>query len=435
MELFCYNYQMDYKLTKLKNGVQVLTVPMPSFESATITVWVKTGSRFENPRVNGISHFLEHMVFKGGKKYSSAKAVSEAIDGLGAENDAGTSKEWTNFWIKTASINLEKAFDILADVTLNPLLLDKEIDRERNVIYEEIAMYEDTPLMDIPEKFESLIYAGTSLSWQIAGDKKSLSNINHDEFEIYRKEKYHAENILICVAGAFDENKVDELTKKYFSAVTSGPKKEENDLVLLPKTTEERVLLKTKNNSDQAQLMLGFLTKGKGYEGRYAQAVLSSILGGGMSSRLFTEVREKRGFAYSVYANTERYIGVGSFYVRAGVNVGKIDEAIKVVLNELYGMADKKKKISKKEFEKAKSYLKGKLALSLEDSQSVGDFLVDQVLFDLEIKTPKDIYKKLDKVTIDDVYSEAEKLFSPNGCNLAVIGPYKNREKFVQLLR
>jgi len=424
---------MNYNLTKIKNGVRVLAVPMPSLESATITVWVKTGSKNEEQRVNGISHFLEHMVFKGSKKYPSAKAVSETIDAMGAINNAGTSKEWTNFWIKTASINIEKAFDVLADVTLNPLLKQEEIDKERNVIYEEIAMYEDTPMMDISDKFENLIYKGHPLGWSIAGDKTTLPNVNHDEFEKYRAEKYHSENIVISIAGGVSESKVEDLARKYFSGIKPSKTVVPSQFVTVSKSPEERVFLKTKK-SDQAHLILGFLTEGHGYEGRYAQAIIAAILGKGMSSRFFTEVREKRGLAYSVRTDVDRYEEAGTFNVYAGVTVGKIDEAVKVILHECNLLAGKVKKIDKKEFEKAKSYIKGKLALSLEDSAVVGDFFADQVLFYKSIETPKEIYSKLEKVEVEEIYAEAQKLFKKGGEYLTVIGPYKEKDKLVRIL-
>ncbi len=427
---------MNYKLDKLKNGVRVLTVPMASSESATITVWVKTGSRYEEARVNGISHFLEHMVFKGSAKYPSAKVVSETIDVLGAENNAGTSKDWTNFWIKTASINLEKAFDVLADVVLNPLLKEKEIERERRVIYEEIAMYEDTPIMDIGEKFENLVYDGTPLSWKIAGDKTTLPMINRAEFEKYRREKYHSENILISVAGGVSESRVEELSRKYFGSIKKGPQSVKKSYLFKGvKPVSERVLLKTKQNADQAHLILGFLAEGRGSKSRFPQALLSAILGKGMSSRLFTEVREKRGLAYGVRASIDRYEDVGTFNVYAGVTISKIDEAVKVILGELYAVATRKKKISPKELAKSKSYLKGKLALSLEDSGAVGDYFAEQVLFDEKIETPKEIYSELDKVEVDQIYAEAEKLFKKDGVYLSVIGPYNDQDKFVKLLK
>lgn len=430
---------MKYNLEILPNKVRILTVPMPSNESSTITIWVKTGSRFEEKKINGISHFLEHMVFKGSPKYPSAKIVSETVDAMGAENNAGTSKEWTNFWIKTANINLEKAFDVLADTVLNPLLKQEEIDRERGVIYQEIAMYEDTPIMSIGEEFEELIYKGSTLGWKISGNKESLVNVNHDEFESYRQKHYIGQNLLVSVAGGADESKVEELTKKYFSEIFN---QKVGFKGLSPKAPfkgqafkkSDRVGLKTKK-TDQGHLMFGFLTEGRGYAGRFAQSVLTTILGRGMSSRLFTEVRERRGLAYSVRASIDKYIDTGTFDVYAGVELKKIDEAIKVIIDQIFGLTPHKYKIEKKEFEKAKSYLKGKLALSLEDSSAVNDFFSEQVLFDKEVLTPKDIYKRIDGVSLGEVYEEAKKLFKKEGSYLTVIGPYSEKARFEKLIK
>src|SRR3989344_3797552 len=441
---------MKYNLTKLKNGVRVLMVPMPSNESSTITIWVKVGSRFEEERVAGISHFLEHMVFKGSPKYPGARIVTEAIDSLGAENNAGTSKEWTNFYIKTANINLEKAFDILADTVLNPQLLQEEIEKERGVILQEIAMYEDTPIMSIGEEFEKLIYEGSSLGRKIAGDEKSLVNIDHGEFKNYRRKHYIAENILVSVAGGADTKKVRGLAEKYFSelapqvfdpeaqtrrgeALKGSPLQGNSSIRGRTSNKAERVFLKEKK-TDQTHLILGFLCEGRGYKGRFAQSVLTTILGRGMSSRLFTEVREKRGLAYSVHASQDRYADIGSFDVYAGVKTDKAEEAIKVVLDQIYGISEKKYEVDKKEFAKAKSYLKGRLALRLEDSDAVNDYFSEQVLFDKEILTPKEVYKKVDEVEVDEVYAEAKKIFKKDGVYLTVIGPYNSSDQFTKLL-
>ena len=207
---------MDYHLTKLPSGLRVLTVPMPSLESATVTVWVRTGSRNEEARVNGISHFLEHMTFKGSKKRPTAREISEAVDAIGGEFNASTSKEWTNFYIKARAANLETAFDVLSDMVLNPLLKEEEIEREKGVIIEEIAMYEDTPMFRIGDVFEQLIYQGNSLSWDIAGTVKTVKAIKKGDFERYRKMYYYADNILLTVAGGVAPKSVEDLAKKYF---------------------------------------------------------------------------------------------------------------------------------------------------------------------------------------------------------------------------
>jgi predicted Zn-dependent peptidase len=404
-----------------------------------MTVWIKTGSRDEQESVGGISHFLEHMVFKGSNKYPSAKIVSEVIDGMGAENNAGTSKEWTNFWIKTASINIDNAFDVLADVVLHPLLKSRDINKERNVILEEIAMYEDTPIMSIGEEFESLVFKDSPLGRKIAGNKDTLERIDRRAFEQYRNERYYSENILISMAGGVSFNKALELAKRYFIDVPNKKTKavtQKTDAMAIKRgklSSEDRVFLKTKH-SDQAHIMFGFLMDGWGYKGKYAQSLLSAILGRGMSSRLFTEVREKQGLAYAVRSGIERYREAGVFSVYAGVNPGKAEEAVKVIQDELYKLSRRKKEISKKELNKAKNYIKGRLALGFEDSSAVGDFFAEQAMFEKSIDTPKTIYDKLDKVGADEIYLEASRIFDEKQSFLAIIGPYDEKDVFLKVL-
>src|SRR3972149_5318736 len=216
---------MKHILSKLDNGVRLVTVPMPSLESVTVTVWVGVGSRSETDKIAGISHFLEHMVFKGGKKRPSAREISEAVDAIGGEFNASTGKEWTNFYIKARAANLETAFDVLSDMVFNPLLKEEEIEREKGVIIEEIAMYEDTPMYRIGDVFEQLIYEGNSLSWDIAGTAKTVKAIKKGDFERYRKMYYYADNILLTVAGGVAPKSVEDLAKKYFGEIKTKSEK------------------------------------------------------------------------------------------------------------------------------------------------------------------------------------------------------------------
>src|SRR3989344_1196407 len=253
---------MDYTKTKLSNGLRVITVPMPSHESVTVTLWVKAGSRDEEKRLNGISHFFEHMAFKGSKKRPTARKVSEAIDSIGGEFNAGTSKEWTNFYVKCRNTHIKIAFDVISDMILNPILDNKEIEKEKGVILEEIALNEDTPVMKIGEH-------------------------------------YFAGNILLTVAGGIEEKEVFKLAGQYFAYLKSktrlaARRGQSGSKELLNKQLKPKVKLKIKK-SDQAHLIIGFRGYGKGKSSRFAEAILASVLGGGMSSRLFLEVRDKRG--------------------------------------------------------------------------------------------------------------------------------------------
>ena len=417
----------------MPSGLRVVTVPMPGLESVTLTIWVKTGSRNEELKVGGISHFLEHMVFKGSPKRPTAKDISQAVDAIGGEFNAATSKDWTNFYIKAAKENLETAFDVLSDMVLNPLMKPDEIEREKGTIIQEIRMYEDTPMMHIGEVFEGLIFKGNPLGRDTAGTEASVKSIKRDDFVAYRKAHYHPENMLVTIAGGINEKTVLKLIEKYFGTLKGQSQACFKGQAFKATQTKPQFKLQTKK-CEQAHLILGFASEGRGYPGRFAQSILSVILGGGMSSRLFIEVRERRGLAYSVRTSLDRYQEVGYMGTYAGVNVAKADEAIKVILDQCYGLASGKYPVTAKELIKAKGFLKGNLALALEDTHDVSGFFGEQHLFLEKILSPEEIYKKVEAVTIEDVLKEVKKLFVPSRLNLAIIGPFKDKKKFVQLL-
>lgn len=423
---------MNYKLQALSSGLRLLTVPMPGLESVTVTVWVKTGSRNEEKRVNGISHFLEHMVFKGSKKRPTAKEISETVDSFGGEQNAFTSKDITSFYIKSSVDRIETAMDVLSDMVLNPILDPREIEREKGTIIQEIAMYEDNPQMKIHDLFENLLYSNNSLGWDIAGDGRSVGGMKKNDFVRYRGMHYHTDNMLVTVAGGIREDKVKNLVEKYFTGIKSRKSAAKKSL-FKGVWKKPRILIKNKKY-EQANLILGFLGEGRGYEGRFAQNTISTILNGGMSSRLFIEVRERRGLAYSVQPANERYQETGYVGAYAGTDPGKAEEATKVMLDQFYGLASGKYPVSQRELTKAKEYSKGHLALSLEDTNAVNMFFSEQALFLPDILTPEELSKRIDSVTIDQVMVEAKKLFRPEKLNLAIIGPYKDESKFRKLL-
>lgn len=421
---------MNYNLSYLRNGVRVLSVPIPKMESATITVWVGVGSRFEEPKVSGLSHFLEHMVFKGSQKRPSAKLIGEAVDSIGAEFNASTSKEWTNFHIKARAGVMDIAFDVLSDMVLRPLLKPEEIEREKGVIVEEIAMYEDTPVAKIGDVFEQLIFRGSSLGRDISGTKETVKGIKRSDFVRYRNKHYFAKNILITVAGGIEDKRVIELASKYFGEIPSGNK---SKIEIAKKQKNPQVLLHSKRK-EQAHFILGFLGNKRGHKDRFVEAVLAAILGGGMSSRLFTEVRERRGLAYAVRATFDHYVDTGYFAAYAGVDLKRVDEAIKVTLEQCVGLADGRFPIKKEEFKKAKEYVKGHLALSLEDTEDVNKFFGEEELLLEHVITPEDVYKGIDRVSLEDILRVAKKVFVAKNLNLAIIGPYKDQAKFEKLI-
>lgn len=424
---------MNYHKHTLTNGLRVVTVPMPSLESVTVTVWVKTGSRLEDQKINGISHFLEHMVFKGSSKRKTSKEIAEAVDKIGGEFNAATSKEWTNFFIKARKDNLEKAMDVLSDMVLSPLLRKKDIEREKGVIVEEIAMYEDMPMLKVGDVFEETIFAGNTLGWDIAGSEKTVRSITRKDFLQYRDIHYDAQNIILTVAGGVNEKEVNALANKYFSTLKKETKKIKINKFI---PSQQRPLITVKNKkNEQAHLILGFLGGERGSKDRFTKALLSTILGGGMSSRLFTEIREKRGLAYTVKTSVESFIDTGYIATYAGVDPGKAQEAVKVALDQHYGLAAGKYKIDSGELAKAKEYLKGHLALALEDTREVNDFVGEQELFLGKIETPAEIFKAVDKITAGQIVDLAKRYFVPGKMSFAVIGPFADQSVFAKILK
>ncbi len=421
---------MEYKLQNLQNELRLLTVPMPSLESATVTVWVKTGSRNESDEKLGISHFLEHMAFKGGKKYKSAKAVSEAIDEVGGEFNASTSKEITQFYIRIRSKLIERAFDVLSDMLLYPNLDGKEIKKEKGVILEEMSLYEDMPIRRVWDLFEQLIFKGHTLGRDIIGTKETVPALEKEDFVSYRDEHYRSGDMLITVSGGIEENSIYKLTDNYFGSIPTGKfevKKEEVQ-------NSNKSISLTNKKIEQAHIILGFPADSVGSKNRYSDAILDTILGSGMSSRLFTEVREKRGLAYSVRSDIDRFSDAGYFAVYAGVDPENTEEAIKIILNELYGFSEKKLEIDKKELNKAKEYLKGHLALGLEDTRGVNGFFGQEEMMLGKIRTPEEVFAKINEVGVEEIYESAKRIFKKEKIKLCIIGPFEDDKKFDNIL-
>lgn len=419
--------------TTLPNGLRLITIPMPGMESATVTIWVGVGSRYETKNISGISHFLEHMVFKGGKKYSSAKIISETVDAMGAEFNAGTSKEWTNFYIKTRVGMIDRAFDILSDMVLTPALRDEDINRERGVIISEMNMYEDTPMYKIGDVFDQVAFEGNKLGWDIVGNKETINSINSKDFKDYREKYYRPTNMVVTVSGGIDEKEVIKIAKKYFENLKDEPYKREFDKFTF---TESSPKIKLINKPiEQAHFILGFYGSELGNENRYIEEVMAVILGGGMSSRLFTEVREKRGLAYSVRTSVDNFMDTGSIGTYAGVDPKKATEALKVILEGHLNLASGKTKILAEELTKAKEYVKGHLALSLESTNSVGSFFGHDELLLGKMETPEEIFEGIDAVTTEDIVSLAKEKFVKEKLNLSIIGPFEASKDFEKVLQ
>jgi len=421
---------MEYQKIILKNGLRLITVCIPESKSVTAMVLAGAGSRYESARTNGISHFLEHMVFKGSKKWPTVREISTLIDGIGGDFNAGTGKENTVYYIKSASEHLKLILEVLSDVTFNPLFAEKEIEKEKGVIIEELNMYEDLPMRRVAEYFETLLYPHSPLGWDIGGKADIIRGIKRDDFLNYRKARYIAKNMVIVIAGGFEKEKALDMVNQFFTA-----KAEDGEIIkpqekFIQKTSQ--MYLKTKK-TDQTHLVCGVRGNALGHKERYIEAVLATILGGGMSSRLFTEVREKRGLAYYVRSETEHYLDNGYLATSAGVDTKRTDEAIKVILAE-YQKIKSKTSLKPKELNKAKECLKGRLILELEDSRNIAQVMGMGELLEHKIRTPEEILKGIDKVSLEDVNRVANEFFQASKLNLAVIGPFEDKAKFAKLL-
>ncbi len=426
---------MNYKKITLKNGLRVITASMPHVKSATVMIFVGAGSRYETKNISGLSHFLEHMAFKGTTKRPTAFDISSEIEGIGGEFNAFTSKDQTAFFIKAASNHLTTLLDVLSDMLLHSKFDTNEINREKGVIIEEINLYEDTPSRKISEIYEELLYGDTSLGRDIAGKRETIEKIDREDFLTYTKGLYSPENVVVVVAGDIpNDKKVEEMAEKSLGEWQN--KKTLSFDVLADeqfKPTTKVVYKKT----EQAHLALGVRGYNLFHPDRYALGVLATILGGGMSSRLFIAVRERRGLAYYVHAVSENYADVGHFVTMAGVDLVKIDEAIRVILEEYKKLQvpNSDSKITKEELAKAKEFLKGRLILELEDSKNMASIFGTSEVLENRIKTPEEIIALIDKVTLHDLSRVAEDIFRKEKLNLAVIGPFKDGQRFEKLLK
>ncbi len=414
---------MKYTKTVLPNGLTVVAVPSNDAESVVVDVFVKTGSRSEAPVNAGVSHFLEHFLFKGTKKFPTSMAINEIVDGIGGDMNAFTGKETTQYCIKARSKYLPLILDILTDMVQQPLFDPAELEKEKGVIVEEMNMYADSPQSVVEEALDVLMWPHDVLGQPIIGRKETITKFTPATFRSYMQAHYQPNNMLIGVSGKFNHAQLMTLIRQHWGrqkkAKVAGWKKA-TDVQTKPRL---QVIHK---ETEQAHIALGFKGFPNNDKRNPAVTALSTILGGGMSSRLWDEIREKRGLAYYVNCGSGSYQDVGQFVVNAGVQIANVTEAVAVILSQLKRTADTL--VDEKELVKAKEYLKGKTALALENNQVKLDWYLDQVAFKKRILTPQDAYDRIDKVTRKEVQAVAAELFRSAHASLAVIGPFKGVE-------
>jgi len=414
---------------KLKNGIRFITAPMTSTKTVTVLAVIGAGSKYENKKNNGISHFLEHMFFKGTKKRPTSQDIAGELDKVGGEYNAFTGQEYTGYYAKVDASHLDLALDVISDMLINSKFDAQEIEKEKGVIIEEINMYRDTPRRYVGELFEKLLYGDQPAGWHIAGEKENILKFKRPDFSDYLKNHYTASNMAIAVAGNFNKDLLDKKINSYFGKITNGKAKGKEKV--REKQDNPESLLHYKK-TDQTHFCLGVRTYDMFHSSKFAQEISAIILGGNMSSRLFTEVREKRGLAYYVYTDTGKYTDSGYLVSQAGVDNKRVNEAIEVIVAEYKKI--KKDGISETELVKAKDYIKGKMALNLESSDEVAGFLADQEILKNKIELPEEILRQINKVTINEVNNLAKDIFQLQKLNLALIGPFKDKKRFEKLL-
>jgi len=419
-----------FKKTTLKNGLRIITVPQKEAQSLTVLVVVGTGSKYETKEINGISHFLEHMFFKGTKKRKNMMAVADPLDKIGGLYNAFTSEDYTGYFAKVAVPYTELALDWVSDIYLNTILPEREIEKERGVIIEEINMIYDHPTSYIGTLWNKLLYGDQPAGWDVAGTKESLAKISHQQISDYFKSQYTAKNTIICLAGKINPVEVINKVKKYFSKIeTTQPALK---LPVIERQSKPQCLIHFRK-TDQTHLALGVRGYNIFHPQRYTQEILGIILGGMMSSRLFIEIRGKLGIAYYIRTEVKSDPDTGYLVTLAGVDNKNIEKAISTILKEYKKISQKK--VLKDELKKAKDHVKGKTTLLLESSDAISSFYAGQELLEKKILTPEEIFKKIDRVSLNDILKVAQDIFKPEKLNLALIGPFKDKERFQKLLK
>lgn len=422
---------MEFQKHIMPNGLRVVLAPMKDAQTVAIEILVEAGSKYETKKNNGISHFLEHMMFKGTKKRPSTKIIAEVFDGVGGDYNAFTGKEQTGYWVKVPTKHFELALDVVSDMYQNPLLEQKEIEVEKGVILQEAAMYRDMPNRYVWDVFEKMLYGDQPAGWDIVGTDENIKNMKREDFENYLKRMYLPKSTVVTIAGNFDPNNALKLIEKYFAFKKSKFSKKRKKTVA--EQQKNPALEIFEKQTDQTHLLLGFRGPHMFSDSRYSAVLLGTILGGGMSSRTFINIREKHGLTYYINSATDMATDAGYLFVSAGVEHANLNKATGLILEEMKKLRDKK--VSSKELSKAKEYLKGKTLMSLESTSAVTSFFGDQELFRREIELPEKIFEKLDGVTADDIQDIAKEILVGKNLNLAVVGPHKETENLKTVLK
>ena len=421
---------MQYKKFKLKNGIRVISVPMKGNPTCTVLTLVEAGSKYETKQTSGLSHFLEHMYFKGTEKRKTPKDISHELDALGSVSNAFTSFECTGYYAKGSNDHVEKFVDIISDIYKNSTLPEEEITKEKGVIIEEINMYEDTPKALAPRLLYATLYGDQPAGWDIIGTKETVLSFSRKDFIKYRDQHYVPEATVVVIAGDVKSEKALSLANKYFGDIKKSKKQGKKKVI---EKQSAPVLAYRKRTSDQTHIALGFRSFDLYDKRNTAVHILATILGRGMSSRLFVKMREEMGVCYYVRAGNDTLTDHGVFEINAGVDTKRLEEVVKEILIECKRMTVEL--VDKKELDKAKEYAVGTLGMSVESSDDAAMHFGGAEVLREKILTPEEIEKKIRKVSAKDVQDVAKLIFREQGLNLAVVGPGHDEVKLKKGLR
>jgi predicted Zn-dependent peptidase len=420
-----------YIRSTLANGVRVVTGPMSGVRSASLIFYYNIGSRYEPVPIAGVSHFLEHMLFKGTTRRPDPMTISEEIEGVGGMVNAGTGRESTSYWVKVPSTHVELAFDVIADMLRNSLFNEDEMAKERKVIVEEIRSTQDVPEDLVHDVIDEVVWGDDPVGREIAGSEETVHNITRDVMIDFFQRNYSPDRLVIAAGGDVRHEQIVELSERYFGDLTQVGTQDAFTPAKLAQTGQRIKVLN--RETEQAHLCVSLPGVSFLDERRYAQSTIEAILSSGMSSRLFQEIREKRGLVYSVYGYFRGYEDVGQGVIYAGTDLERVDEAIEAIVGELKKLRDIP--VSAEELEHTKTLRKGRLLMGLEDSRSVASWIGSQEATYGEIKTPEEVMEKIDAVTIEDVQALAQQIVSDEQLSLALIGPYDDPTHFDSLLK
>lgn len=404
-----------YRKDTLSNGVRVVSETLPKSRSVSIGVWVKVGSRHEPKELGGISHFIEHLFFKGTER-RSAKDIAIEMDSLGGEMNAFTSQETTTYYVKVLDEHLPRAVDLLADILISSQFNPSEMEKERKVILEEIKGVEDTPDDYIHELFTSTVWPDHPLGRPILGTRETIRSLTHKDIITYIEHYYNPKEIVISVAGNFEHDLMVELLETSFGKYSKAGRPKQEDAPRFVRAVNVK-----KKQLEQVQLCLGCKALPFAHEDRFVISALNGVLGSSMSSRLFQEIREQNALAYAIYSYVSAYKDTGLFTVYAGTDPSNVKEVVRLILREFKRVRDEG--VSPQEEERVKNQIKGHLVLSLESSNSHMSRLARQEIYYGKYFSVDDIIKNVERVTAIDIQRLAGQLFTPENISLTILGP------------